>query len=75
MIAQGAMFGDTDDAAVSRPDTKKPNGAFERAPRPWYQPPDIGEQPPTDNDNWDIPDTEVAKLALLFPGAVQIVKT
>jgi len=45
--------------------------------RAWYAKPDVaaGQRPPTDEDNWDIPPTEIFKLAAKFPEAVRVVKT
>lgn len=44
--------------------------------RAWYGDPEIhaAKRRPTDADDWDVPPTEVFKLAQKFPGAVQIVK-
>lgn len=49
--------------------------AVSRKPQTWYESPDHGERQPTDKDNWDIPDGELMRLSMAFPGMVQIRKT
>lgn len=41
----------------------------------YYEAPDHGRRPAKDEDNWDIPPAEVARLSLLFPKAVKVVNT
>lgn len=57
-------------AATAVPQDDAKNGEFERRPRTWYEKPDHWDRQPTDKDDWDIPEGEVDRLAMLFPGSV-----
>lgn len=52
---------------------EKKSGSFNHKPT-WYEKP-IGERPPADTDDWDIPDQEISRLQMLFPNAVRRVPT
>lgn len=46
--------------------------AVARKPKTWYEAEDHGLRQPNDKDNWDIPEMEVNRLALTFPGMVVV---
>lgn len=48
---------------------------FAEHPQPWYGNNAVYHRRPTDKDSWEIPQHELSKLAMLFPGAVKQVKS
>jgi hypothetical protein len=70
-VAAGADLEGTD-AAEGATGSGGRNGEFERRPRPYYAPTDVGMRPAQDGDDWDVPESEVNRLAMLFPEAIKI---